>query len=151
MLALHTQPFKTLYLVARSVGILLKLPAWLVLSALPQTRQRRSWDFTRSVAVRVLKDVVPIMFTVYMFPVPPLNPAGDANGDWVWAEPVPDLVVGEIKEAAAVNGVEAARVQGCMQSLEGAKGAATRPAREGEKIIYYLHGALLSVHILELC
>ncbi|KIP11928.1 hypothetical protein PHLGIDRAFT_62954 [Phlebiopsis gigantea 11061_1 CR5-6] len=140
MLELHKQPLKTLYLILRGVVAVLKLPVWLALSALPWTRQRRSWDFTRSFAVRILKELVPVSFAVLVFPPQEVRPAADARGDWVWVEPVPHLVAGEVLEAAAINGVESVRVYGCMQALEGVEGSGSRHAEPGERIIYYIHG-----------
>ena len=137
---LHQHPLKALYLTFRGVVALLKLPVWVVLSALPYTRQRRSWDFTRSFAVRVLKELVPVAFAVYLFPPEEASFTSDVRGDWVEVEAVPHLVVGEVQEAAAVNGVESVPVWGCMLALDGAQGSASRRAESGEKIIYYMHG-----------
>lgn len=107
---------------------------------MPWPRQRRSWDFTRSFAVRVLKELVPVSFAVLIFPPQEVLPAADARGDWVWIEPVPHLVAGEVLEAAAINGVESVRVYGCMQALERVEGSGSRHAELGERIIYYIHG-----------
>ena len=142
---LHVQPFKTLYLVVRGVGVLVKIPFWLVLSAIPQTRQIRTWTFSRSFIARVLREIVPIMFKVYAFPVPPINPGKGARGEWLWVEPTPELVIGEVQKCASVNGVEAVRVRGNMLYREGVDRKGDEPAGPGEKIIYYLHGEWLCI------
>ncbi|CCM05251.1 uncharacterized protein FIBRA_07461 [Fibroporia radiculosa] len=59
----------------------------------------------------------------------------------VWIEPTPELIVGEIKEAARVNNVEPARVAGVWYGQRGSNAqAAHEKAGPEEKVMYELHG-----------
>lgn len=136
-LPLHRQPLKSVYWTFQIVGLMLRLPFWAVLSAVPQTRQIQSWPFTRSFITRILRVLLPTLFKTATFPTPPIN---EAEGNYIWVESTPELIVGEIKEAAEVNGVEAVRARACIQCRAGDGRAADAPAKPDEKVIYYIHG-----------
>lgn len=59
---------------------------------------------------------------------------------FVWIEPDPMLIGGDIKEAAKVNDVEPARIGGVWYGQRGPDGKVGQRAGPDEKVIYELHG-----------
>ncbi|THH09623.1 hypothetical protein EW146_g8636 [Bondarzewia mesenterica] len=59
---------------------------------------------------------------------------------FVWVEPTPNLVVGEIRDKAAINGVQAIRTGGFWFGTKGADGQVGQRASPNEKVFYHLHG-----------
>lgn len=68
-----------------------------------------------------------------------LEGSADENG-FVWVDPVPDLITGEIKGMAELNNVQPVRLGGCWVGKRGGDGKAGQRAQPGEKVIYELHG-----------
>ncbi|GJF00509.1 alpha/beta hydrolase [Phanerochaete sordida] len=138
---LSKPPLKGLYLFAVVGGALLRLPYWVLVSALPPLRPRKAWSFSRTMLVQVACYFIPELFRTLGFPIKTIDPKEvDPAKGYVWVEPTPEYVAGEIQQAAAVNGVEPARVIGYMQYRKGDERRADEKARPGEKVMYYLHG-----------
>ncbi len=58
----------------------------------------------------------------------------------MWVNPVPHLIVGEVKEWATLTGVEPVRIPGYWLEKPGADVPVTARAQTGEKVLYALHG-----------
>lgn len=67
-------------------------------------------------------------------------PAGENNTGFVWVAPAPQLVVGELKELADANGVEAVRTGGYWIGPRLGAVPAGKQACAGEKVVYHVHG-----------
>ncbi|EKM52017.1 uncharacterized protein PHACADRAFT_199519 [Phanerochaete carnosa HHB-10118-sp] len=138
---LTRQPLKGLYLLVVIAGALIRLPYWLVVSAIPATRHRKRWSFARAMQMHILQYTFIPLFATLALPTVFIDPKTvDPAKGTIWIDPTPEFVAGEIKEAADVNGVEPARVIGYMQFKKGKDCRADEKARLGEKIIYHLHG-----------
>lgn len=67
----------------------------------------------------------------------------------VWVAPTPQLIVGQVKEWAALVGVECSRIPAYWLEKESHDSVTVAPPVPGEKILYSLHGgayALFSAH-----
>jgi acetyl esterase/lipase len=58
----------------------------------------------------------------------------------VWLDPVPDLVLGEVKQWASIAGVEAVRIPGYWLARSGETIPAGAAPAPGEKVVLALHG-----------
>jgi hypothetical protein len=143
------QPQKLLYILYSIITILaIRLPYWILVSVIPACRPRRSWSFSRSVAMKFMQASVPIMFNAGVFP-PVSDPLKDeASADalgFVWVDPINEqLVVGEIAAMAKTNNVAPARVYGYWYGKRGRDGKHGQQAAAGEKVLYHIHGELRS-------
>ncbi|KAF9805510.1 hypothetical protein IEO21_09008 [Rhodonia placenta] len=70
-------------------------------------------------------------------------PAGENNTGFVWVAPAPQLVVGELKELADANGVEAVRTGGYWIGPRLGAVPAGKQACAGEKVVYHVHAAII--------
>ncbi|TFY69113.1 hypothetical protein EVJ58_g611 [Rhodofomes roseus] len=59
---------------------------------------------------------------------------------FVWVDPAPELVVGEVKQMAEDNQVEAVKTGGFWYGPRSPNGAVGQKALKGEKLIYHMHG-----------
>lgn len=138
---LTKQPFKGLYLLVVIAGAVIRIPYWVITSAVPALRPRKKWPFSRALMVQVMAYLFPELFKTLAWPVEETEPKEvDPEQGFVWVEPTPEFVVGEIKEAATINGVQPARIVGYMQYRKGEERRADEKAMSGEKVMYYLHG-----------
>lgn len=138
---LAKQPAKSAYFLSLIGGALVRAPYWLAASAIPAARQRQSWSFKRAMFAHACTYFVPAMFKTQTYPIEMTDPAiVESDKHLVWVEGTPQFVVGEIQEAAAVNGVEPSRVVGRVIFQEGDTRNKDERARSGEKLIYYFHG-----------
>ncbi|KAI0075549.1 alpha/beta-hydrolase [Panus rudis PR-1116 ss-1] len=140
--AFRHQPLRTMFILGGVIYILVSLPVWLVLAAIPATRPRRSWSFKRAIFVRLLRPLLKIRYqTALPTPTPLTKFESDAKAlGFVWVKATPDLVVGEIRELAEKNGVKAERVGGFWYGPRGPDGEVGQPASPGEKVVYHMHG-----------
>lgn len=143
----HRQPLRLLFLTYSSLtGVFIHLPYWLFTSFLPSWRPRHSWSIKRTLTVQAVRL---ILVTYFKTGLPSAEgseaAAAAASADstgFVWVEPTSELVVGEIRELAALNGVEAKRTSGYWYDRKGSDGKLSQKARPDEKVIYHLHGRL---------
>jgi acetyl esterase/lipase len=67
----------------------------------------------------------------------------------VWVEPVPELVLGDLKTWAEISNVEPIRIPGYWIDQKGCDIEPGSEAAPGEKVFYHFHGGayiLLSAH-----
>ena len=145
------QPLKGLYKVYfLSTALLIRLPSWLITSAPPFLRPRRTWTFKRTVLVELMRAFVGTFFVTH----PPVSPGIDpyeivASGQadalgFVWVDAIEgDKVVGDIKEMAELNGVAPKQMYGYWFTREGYEGKADAPAGNDEKTVLHFHGKCL--------
>ncbi|KAJ3554233.1 hypothetical protein NM688_g3213 [Phlebia brevispora] len=132
------QPFTALYLSYFYFVLLsVKIPFW-VLTSLPRSwRPRPSWTIFRTVSLRVMEARMEAMATTSTYNMMRVDPQRFAKSadkvGLVWVEPIPELIVGDVKEYAIKNGVSSTRVAGYWY------GSRSAPSPD-EKIIYALHG-----------
>ena len=142
---LRHQPFKSLYFVYTALTLLLvKIPVWAIVNLVPSSRHRASWPLSRLLIVRATGTIVAAVFETCSFGAlrDDLRKFLDKpeESGLVWIEPTPELIVGDIQEAARLNGVDAVRVAGFWCGYRDASKGAGAPAKLGEKVIYELHG-----------
>ncbi|TFY50653.1 hypothetical protein EVG20_g11401, partial [Dentipellis fragilis] len=96
----------------------------------------------RSLIVSALHAFLDILYGTSLLAVPTLeSAAAEAQKvGFVWVEATPSLIVGEIKEKAAINKIEAVRTGGFWYGRDGAGAAAGKKAGPNEKIFYHMHG-----------
>lgn len=142
--AFRSQPLKTFYVLYFVVSTLVvRLPYWMLTSALPSMRPRRSWSFGRALLVRALKAGVMMQFDIGVSagPDPEKQSRSASKLGFVWVEPVPsDFVVGDVAAAARTNDVRPARVPGYWFGERDASGGHGQRAAPGERVLYALHG-----------
>lgn len=141
----RNQPWTALYILYSVVSILvLRLPFWIIVSALPSSRPRRSWSMGRTVAVYALQAVVAAMYEIGFGP--PKDPATyESQLGFVWVDGIaPDMVVGDVASAAKVNNVSPTRICGYWSGKTGADGRHGQAAAAGERVLYMLHGTSLA-------
>ena len=90
---------------------------------------------------QVIRYILPNIFVTMSYPSETIDPKTvDPHKGTVWVEPTPELIAGEIQEAAKVNGTQPVRVIGVSQYRKGEERSADDKAKPGERILYYLHG-----------
>lgn len=134
---------KALYLLYTALStLILRIPFW-ALSALPRSnRARASWGVGRAITIAGLRVFVDTVFQIGLPAAEDPEKAAqtaDKTG-FVWIKPTPDLIVGEVKRLAELNGVDAQRISGYWYGARGSDGNAGQKAGVDEKIIYQLHG-----------
>ena len=67
-----------------------------------------------------------------------MQPGPGVNG--VWVDPVPSLIIGDLKAYAKITLVESIRIPGYWTCKQGSSIEAASPPRTREKVIYHLHG-----------
>lgn len=143
---LHHQPLKFLYLVYFVLKTaFVKVPFWAFISLRRSTRPKESWSVKRSLRIYFLRSVIelPIKLGLVMkrdltkkVPDSKLRGAKFVCVDGIEAS----ALVGDVQKFAEKAGVEPARVPGYWQLKKGYEGEWTPKAREGEKVVYHLHG-----------
>ncbi|KAI0666804.1 alpha/beta-hydrolase [Trametes maxima] len=139
------QPLKAMYYVYAGLSLLfVQIPYWVVRYALPSTRPQ-PWSLGRIVIVKCLRALVTTMFrtSVALMNLDPLDVEKSGKGEevgLVWVDAAPELVTGEIEEAAYLNGIEAERRAGYWFGKRGPNGKAGQPAGPDERVIYSFHG-----------
>ncbi|KAI0644221.1 alpha/beta-hydrolase [Trametes meyenii] len=133
------QPLKTLYYVYAGLSLLfVQIPYWAVRYALPSTRPQ-PWSLGRVIIVKCLRVLVTTMFrtSFELMNLDPLDVAKSGKGEvvgLVWVDAAPELVAGEIEEAAHINRIEAERRAGYWFGKRGPDGRAGQLAEPDEKM-----------------
>ncbi len=141
------QPAKAIYTIGQVVYLMATLPASLILNVLPASRPRRSWPLKRVIMGRVARTWIDTTWKTSLAPPPPLpQNEQDANSlGFVWVNPSPELVIGEIAEIAKQNGVKAERVGGFWYGPRDSNDRVGQRASPGERVVYHLHGTNANV------
>jgi hypothetical protein len=143
MFEYRRQPWTTLYIAYTILSIVfVRLPFWLVISAFPWYRPRRSWNMTRTVVTWLLQALISTTFAVGAFDqAKPEEKINNVRLGRVWVEGVPtDFVRGDISSRAEANNVAPARIHGYWYGKRDAAGNPGQSASPGEKVLYYFHG-----------
>ncbi|KAJ6462316.1 alpha/beta-hydrolase [Mycena vulgaris] len=147
MFAFHRQPLKAVYLTYFiATTIFIRLPFWTVLAAIPALRPRRSWPFRRTLILHVMKSFVGLFFDIG-FPVSvgqhPEQIAASSTASetgFTWVDPLAEeQIVGELKQLADLNDVQAVRTAGYWYHASGENTGAVKMALPDEKVIMHLH------------
>lgn len=145
MFAFKSPPLKIAYLLAViPVTLFIRLPYWVLISAIPAFRPRKSWNMKRTLIRHAAVAAGNITFDIGL-PAPKGNPDKDsanaAATGFVWVDPLPsDLVRGELIYYARRNNVEPARIYGYWVGARDESGKHGQHATKGERVLYYLHG-----------
>ncbi|KAJ7768321.1 alpha/beta-hydrolase [Mycena metata] len=137
------QPQKSIYiLICVLIILFFRLPSWALRNLLPSWRPRRKWSFGRALIVEIINAATAIMSETH-FPTPEsldkLALSANKTG-FVWVEPTPDLITGEVLHFAKLNGVAPATIGGFWYGLKGLDNSVGQRASPDEKLIYHLHG-----------
>ena len=142
-LAFRYQPLKAIYMAYTFASLLVKMPLWTVRFLIPALRPRSTWPISRALLVWRLQLLVRMVFRTASFNLVRVDPRtlakdADKHGQ-VWINARSDLVVGEIKDAAKVNGVSAVQIAGYWYGKRDENGQVGQPAGPDEKVILQLH------------
>ncbi|KAJ7665707.1 alpha/beta-hydrolase [Mycena rosella] len=136
------QPQKTLYLLVGAIYLLLRVPVWVVRNLVPSWRPRPKWSLGRTVFLELVNAATALLLETSL-PAPEslekLAASADKTG-FVWVEPAPHLVLGDIQRFAELNGVSSARAGGCWYGPRGSDNSVGQKASPGEKVLYHMHG-----------
>ncbi|KAH9951158.1 alpha/beta-hydrolase [Amylocystis lapponica] len=122
--AFRHQPLKTIYLIGSiSTLVFLRIPYWTATNLLPSWRPRSSWSLGRALIIKG--------FAAFIYP--------EKTG-FVWVDPAPEYVVGELAELAQKNNVEPARIWGFWLGPKGPDGLVGQKPKPGEKVVMHMHG-----------
>ncbi|KAK0203485.1 alpha/beta-hydrolase [Desarmillaria ectypa] len=141
--AFRRQPLKTIYLTGRVAALLfVQVPFWSVLYAIPAARPRPSWSLSRCLIVSVYRAFINVMYnTTLMASESPEKFSKEAEKvGFVWVDPAPELLSGEVKTLAEKNNVASERTSGFWYGPRGPDGKFGQPALANEKVIYHFHG-----------
>lgn len=142
--AFRRQPFKALYTAGSILALIfVRLPFWAIAYLAPGLRPRRNWSIGRCLIVLICQSYSSMLFATEVPVTQPIEhaPLEENDQGFVWIEPVfGSLIVGEIKDMAEVNGVEAVRVGGYWIGPRGRTMRAGEHALQDEKVIYHIHG-----------
>ncbi|KAI0340622.1 alpha/beta-hydrolase [Trametopsis cervina] len=135
------QPFRAFYFFTNLTLLLfIRLPFWSLLYVLPSLRPRKTWSWKRSIIVQALRAFIDTLYATAL-PAAPVPDESTARKDGlVWVDATPELVVGEVKQFAETNAVEAVKVAGYWYGARDADGQVGQKATPGEKVVYHLHG-----------
>ncbi|EED83466.1 predicted protein [Postia placenta Mad-698-R] len=137
------QPLRSFYGLCNALTILfIRLPVWMLTFTVPSWRPVTTWTMKRSLAVTAFRAFVHGMFMTALVPLPyPKEDKPDPKEPGIaWADPVPDLIVGEISDYARANQVDAVRTPGFWYGPRGPNGEVGQKASPDEKVIYHFHG-----------
>ncbi|THV02612.1 alpha/beta-hydrolase [Dendrothele bispora CBS 962.96] len=150
------QPLKLFYTLYKLITIpCFKLPFYILRAAF--VRPQPSWSIARTVYVDVFREIVTFLGDTGIAPPPsPEKGARSARKHGVgfdWVEPLPqDMIVGDVREAAQVNGISAEKRWGYWYGPGVLEEGFKRPA-PGTKMFYFVHGGgfvLGSAHTTDL-
>ncbi|EMD35344.1 hypothetical protein CERSUDRAFT_116141 [Gelatoporia subvermispora B] len=142
--AFRRQPFKAIYKTFNVLYLLVSVPVWALIAVVPAWRPRRSWSVGRTLMVKFIRAYIGLMFNTTLPPSPPpaiiaASPSAQEMG-FAWVDPAPDLVTGEIRDVAEINGVKPEKSSGYWYGPRGPDGAPGQTASKGEKVILHMHG-----------
>ncbi|GBE82694.1 alpha/beta-hydrolase [Sparassis crispa] len=141
--AYRNQPARTSYIVYTvSTMLLVRLPYWTFTNLLPSWRPCPAWSLCQTLVIKVGRVIVDMLYATRPPAVESLEKiARDAKKrGFVWVEPAPEPLVGDLREMAEVNGVKAARTGGFWYGARDADGNVGQKAASGEKVVYHMHG-----------
>lgn len=141
--AFRYQPLKGLYMLGSILLLLfIRLPVWTILGLVPSWRPLPTWSLGRSLIVQAFQAYVGVLFnTAIDTPARPHENAPDAvKSGLVWIDPTPDLIVGEVRDFANTNHVQAEKVPGYWHGPRASDGTVGQRASPGEKVVYHFHG-----------
>ncbi|KAI0699539.1 Alpha/Beta hydrolase protein [Cytidiella melzeri] len=140
---LRSQPFKGLYLIYEGLTTaFLRFPLWILLALPAGSRPRPSWSIKRVLLLWWLKHRGAIAKRAGRWWNQPdyLAIEQGSKVKAVWIPAVPHLIVGEVKQWAGSNNVEAVQIPGYWIEKEGVDVPINARPQAGEKVIYALHG-----------
>ncbi|KAI0093133.1 Alpha/Beta hydrolase protein [Irpex rosettiformis] len=140
---LQVQPFKGPYLLYEAVTTtFVRVPLWFIFALPRNNRPKATWSLRRSLLLWWRKHWGAVSERSGRWWKEPNYLALElgANIKGVWVNPVPHLIVGEVKEWAVLTGVEPVRVPGYWLEKPGATIPVDARAQAGEKVLYALHG-----------
>ncbi|KAI0052059.1 alpha/beta-hydrolase [Auriscalpium vulgare] len=136
----RSQPLKALYLTGAILTLLfVKLPFQVVRNLIPALRPRPKWSLGRSVIVSVFASFIEILYNTTLLSSPPIDEDADSAG-LAWVEPTPDLILGDVRNAASINKVEPSRIAGFWYGARGTSGKTGQKASPEETVLYHFHG-----------
>ncbi|KAL1742139.1 Alpha/Beta hydrolase protein [Schizophyllum fasciatum] len=155
--AYRHQPVKAVYLTGQILlTCLVRLPYWTLISLPRSWRPRPSWSLKQCLTVKIVRVYSRIIDHVGELRTFPnheaIVPGEGVNG--VWLDPVPDLLVDELKAWAIAQGVEPVRIPGYWIHSPDTGITPGAPPQPGEKVILHLHGGyykILSAHPSDPC
>ncbi|TRM66729.1 Alpha/Beta hydrolase protein [Schizophyllum amplum] len=143
--ALRHQPIKAVYLTGQVLATcLVRLPIWLLISLPVSWRPRPSWTLKQCIIVklvRLLNSVADQVGSLELRAKPnheAIVPGEGVNGFWI--EPVPDLVVGDLKVWATAQDVHPVRIPGYWIHNSDDLLPPFSPPQPGEKTLLQFHG-----------
>ncbi|KAL1742147.1 Alpha/Beta hydrolase protein [Schizophyllum fasciatum] len=155
MYAFRHQPIKGVYLTGQVLlTCFIRLPYWVLVSLPVPWRPRPSWTLKQCLQIKFMRYIADLGDKVGDF-LPRGTPTYEAIAPGkevkaVWLEPVPELIVGELKLWAAAQNVEPARIPGYwLHSADSSDLPLGAPPRPGEKVLLHFHGGaykILSAH-----
>ena len=132
------------FLVTVPVTLFVRLPYWIVTSAVPFFRPRRSWTLTRTLGRHGMNALLEMYYDIGLPAREGIPDQDSVNPDatgFAWVNPVSsELVIGELAEYARRNQVEPARVYGYWYGARDESGKHGQHAIKGERVLYHLHG-----------
>ncbi|KAJ6587015.1 Alpha/Beta hydrolase protein [Mycena vulgaris] len=141
------QPLKALYLLYELLIALVRIPYWALIAIPPAWRPRKSWTWTRTVQVKLVRHITAMANMAGPLMVSPsyLALVPGVGFHSVWVEPVAlDLVVGKLEMWAAVADVSPVKLPGYWIHKPRSTINLEAPTMPGEKIAYCLHGGAYS-------
>ncbi|CCM01049.1 uncharacterized protein FIBRA_03097 [Fibroporia radiculosa] len=139
------QPVKTLYLIYAVLSLFVRIPYWTLRNLHPAWRPRRSWSISRVLLVNLYRffGYAAMNTSVSGTHIDPKILEQEEGGKFglVWIEPNPDLIIGEIKETAELNGVLPIKTPGFWHGQRGSDGRLGQRAGPDEKVIFEIHGS----------
>lgn len=140
-------PFALVYRIYSTLSLLLLwLPFWLVKYSVPSWRPRQAWSIRRCLIFRIKKFYVDHAWRTSFNPLRAddlgfFNFRSRQDVGLVWIDASPELICGEIKEAAEFNQVVPEARPGYWYGERGPDGEVGQSAMPNEKVIYHIHGA----------
>ncbi|KAJ7186798.1 alpha/beta-hydrolase [Mycena filopes] len=131
------QPQKTLYLAFAIPFLLLRIPFWTLRYLLPAWRPRRAWSLGRSILAELIDAGTAIMLQTSLPAPEPLEKMALSAGKtgFVWVQPAPDFIVGDVQRFAEINGVASTKTGGFWYGTRTSDNAVGQRASPGEKVM----------------
>ncbi|KAI0314147.1 Alpha/Beta hydrolase protein [Amylostereum chailletii] len=140
---LRTQPLKALYIFHELVWWPLRFSWWVLSNISPDRRARPSWSFEKAVAVRILRrlEIITGRIGALYFLADHRTVSRGKDISISWVDPAPASFVNALLATwSTAAHVAQARIPGYWLSKSESSIPTASPARQGEKIIYHLHG-----------
>ncbi|KAF8487963.1 alpha/beta-hydrolase [Gautieria morchelliformis] len=149
---LHRQPWKCLYLLYLATKVIfVKLPYWSLISLSPSWRPFPSWGLRKCLGIYTLRSVIDLLPKLGVrskrdLSVEVPDSSTLRNAKFAWIDGVDeDSLQGKVRQYAETADVKPTRVPGYWQFREGWPGERSPKAKEGEEIVYHLHGGAFFV------